>query len=42
MDGKGHFLDNIFIERLWRTSKYECVYPRQNLWRFGTFLTGYS
>ena len=28
MDGKGRFLDNIFIERLWRSVKYECVYPR--------------
>ena len=26
MDGKGRFLDYIFIERLWRTLKYECVY----------------
>lgn len=26
MDGKGWFLDNIFIEWLWRTLKYECVY----------------
>lgn len=26
MDGKGRFLDNIFIERLWRTLKYECAY----------------
>jgi putative transposase len=26
MDGKGRFLDNIFIERLWRTLKYEGVY----------------
>ena len=26
MDGKGRFLDNISIERLWRTLKYECVY----------------
>jgi putative transposase len=25
MDGKGRYLDNIFIERLWRTLKYECV-----------------
>jgi putative transposase len=23
---KGRFLDNIFIERLWRSLKYECVY----------------
>ncbi len=28
MDGKGRCLDNIFIERLWRSVKYECVYPR--------------
>ena len=26
MDGKGRYLDNIFIERLWRSLKYECVY----------------
>ncbi len=26
IDGKGRFLDNIFVERLWRTLKYECVY----------------
>ncbi len=26
MDGRGRFLDNIFIERLWRSLKYECVY----------------
>ncbi|WP_442583664.1 IS3 family transposase [Mesorhizobium sp. ASY16-5R] len=26
MDGKGRCLDNIFIERLWRAMKYECVY----------------
>jgi putative transposase len=26
MDGKGRALDNIFIERLWRTVKYENVY----------------
>ena len=26
MDGKGRALDNIFIERLWRTVKYEEVY----------------
>lgn len=25
MDGKGRFLDNIFVERLWRSMKYECV-----------------
>lgn len=26
MDGRGRYLDNIFIERLWRTVKYEDVY----------------
>lgn len=28
MDGKGRALDNIFIERLWRTVKYEHIYLR--------------
>ena len=26
MDGRGRFMDNIFIERLWRTVKYEEIY----------------
>ena len=26
MDGKGRYIDNIFVERLWRTVKYEEVY----------------
>lgn len=26
MDGKGRWMDNAFIERLWRSMKYECVY----------------
>jgi putative transposase len=26
MDSKGRALDNIFIERLWKSVKYECVY----------------
>jgi len=26
MDGKGCYHDNIFVERLWRSVKYECVY----------------
>ena len=29
MDGKGRCLDNVFVERLWLTVKYEYVY----LWR---------
>ena len=26
MDGKGRWVDNRMIERLWRSLKYECVY----------------
>ncbi len=26
MDGRGRWADNVFIERLWRTVKYECIY----------------
>jgi len=26
MDGKGRAIDNIFIERFWRSVKYDCVY----------------
>jgi putative transposase len=46
MDGKGHALDNIFTERLWRSVKYEEVYlheydaprvARQGLRRYLTF-----
>ena len=29
MDGKGRALDNIFIERLWRTVKYEEIYLKE-------------
>jgi putative transposase len=29
MDGRGCALDNIFIERLWRTVKYEEVYLKE-------------
>ncbi len=27
MDGRGRCLDNVFVERLWRSVKYEYVYP---------------
>jgi len=32
MDGKGRALDNIYIERFWRTIKYQYVYlnPAKN------------
>ena len=26
MDGKGRWMDNVFIERLWRSVKYEDIY----------------
>ncbi len=26
MDGRGRWLDNVFIEGLWRSLKYECVW----------------
>ena len=28
MDGKGRWIDNVFIERLWRSVKYEDIYLR--------------
>ena len=31
MDGRGRVMDNIFVERLWRTVKYEEVYLRDYL-----------
>ncbi|MGB3278212.1 MAG: integrase core domain-containing protein [Pseudorhodobacter sp.] len=34
MDGKGWFLDNIFVERLRWSLKYECVYL--HAWKYGT------
>lgn len=29
MDGKGRALDNVFVERLWRSLKYELVYQME-------------
>jgi len=26
MDGRGRAIDNVFIERLWRSVKYEYIY----------------
>ena len=46
MDGKGRWIDNVFIERLWRSVKYEDVYlhayasgseARQSLTRYFAF-----
>ena len=38
MDGKARYLDNIFIERLWRSLKYECVYL--HAWETGSQAMG--
>jgi putative transposase len=29
MDGKGRWMDNVFIERLWRSVKYEDIYIKE-------------
>ena len=29
MDGRERALDNVFIERLWRSVKYEEIYPKE-------------
>lgn len=29
MDGKGRWMDNVFIERLWRSVKYEEIYLKE-------------
>ena len=48
MDGRGRALDNIFIERLWRSVKYEEVYineygsPRQAHQRLNAYLEFYN
>jgi putative transposase len=48
MDGKGRALDNIFVERLWRTVKYEEVYlhdytcPREARERLGAYFLFYN
>ncbi len=42
MDGRGRALDNVFVERLWRTVKYEEVYLRDyhSVWDTRQGLTG--
>src|SRR5437773_822262 len=48
MDGRGRALDNVFVERLWRTVKYEEVYlkdyetPREAIQGLGTFFVRYN
>ena len=29
MDSRDRWMDNVFIERLWRSLKYECIYLRE-------------
>ena len=43
MDGKGRALDNIFVERLWRTVKYENIYLKAYAdgWQLETGLASY-
>jgi putative transposase len=43
MDGRGRALDNVFIERLWRTVKYEEVYLKDydDAWQAETSLREY-
>jgi putative transposase len=48
MDGKGRVIDNIFIERFWRTLKYEEVYTKayETVWEckksIGAFIDKYN
>jgi hypothetical protein len=48
MDGKGWYLDNIFIERLWRSLKYEDIFlkaygsPAEARTGIGAWLTFYN
>jgi putative transposase len=48
MDGRGRAFDNIFVERLWRTVKYEDVYlkgyqtPREVFYGLGEYFPYYN
>ncbi len=43
MDGRGRYLDNIFVERLWRSVKYEEVYLKDyaDVWEAEREISGY-
>ena len=43
MDGQGRCFDNIFVERLWRTVKYEEVYLKEyaDVWQAAASLARY-
>jgi putative transposase len=48
MDGKGRWVDNVFVERLWRSLKYEEIYlkayetPRQAESEIGKYFRFYN
>ena len=48
MDGKGRWVDNVFVERLWRSLKYEDVYlkayesPQRARVGIGSWITFYN
>jgi len=48
MDDKGRWIDNVFIERLWRSLKYEAVYlkayssPREAELEIGNYMVFYN
>jgi putative transposase len=48
MDGKGRWVDNVFVERLWRSLKYEEIYlkaygtPRQAESEMGKYFRFYN
>ena len=48
MDGKGRWMDNVFIERLWKSVKYEEVYFKaynsmaEAKWQLGVYFEFYN
>ena len=46
MDGNGRCMDNVFVERLWRSLKYEDIYLRAYATgseaRLGSWIAGYN
>lgn len=38
MDGRGRALDNVFVERLWRTVKYEDLRRYEEIYRNAAYL----
>ncbi len=48
MDGKGRWLNNIFVERLWKSVKYEEVYlkaynsPGEGTWELKNYFYFYN